>query len=205
LRRFFTQAIRNYRTTGAVAPSSRRLARAMAAGIPAEGRRRILEVGAGTGAFTREILGRLRGGDDLHIVELNGTFCEALEERHLGKFRLDNGDIDITLHNAAIEEADVDGPFDAIICGLPFNNFPPEMVEELFAVMLDLLRTGGEMAYFEYLGMRWLQAMFGSRSRRDTVQRRRSDIMNRLHAHEGRHDTVLINIPPARVVRLRGQ
>ena len=71
--------------------------------------------------------------------------------------------------------------------------------------MLDLLRTGGEMAYFEYLGMRWLQATFGSRLRRRTVQRRRSDISDRLRTHKGRHDTVLINIPPARVVRLRGQ
>ncbi|HIN83951.1 MAG TPA: hypothetical protein EYM90_03505, partial [Phycisphaerales bacterium] len=67
--RFFTQAFKNYRSTGALAPSSRFLARTIVQSIPEHSPKRMLEVGCGTGAFTKEILNTLRDGDSFHIVE----------------------------------------------------------------------------------------------------------------------------------------
>ena len=56
---FLTEAVRNFRHTGAVWPSSPILARAMTRSIAeVEGPRRILEVGPGTGPFTKAILRR---------------------------------------------------------------------------------------------------------------------------------------------------
>ena len=69
---FLGEAIKNYRQTGAVAPSSRRLAQSMVEHLDDHaGPRRILEVGSGTGAFTRHILGGMRDGDRLDAVEIS--------------------------------------------------------------------------------------------------------------------------------------
>src|SRR5437764_12747057 len=79
----------HFRTTGALMPSSRFLARALAAPLGhARPPGRILEVGPGTGSVTREILRRLIPGDQLDAVELNSRFIERLELcfRHDPKF-----------------------------------------------------------------------------------------------------------------------
>src|SRR3954468_8890690 len=76
---FWRESRRSFRNTGALLPSSRFLARALAA--PLSGPRppwRILEVGPGTGSVTREILRRLQPGDQLDAVELNSRFVQRL-------------------------------------------------------------------------------------------------------------------------------
>src|SRR5580704_18583363 len=78
LRQFRTQ----FQTTGAIAPSSRRLARAMTRHIASDrGPARILEVGPGTGAVTRRIVTLLKADDCLDMVELNQAFAGRLAQR----------------------------------------------------------------------------------------------------------------------------
>lgn len=163
----------------------------------------MLEVGCGTGAFTKEILQTLDSGDEFHIVELNADFCTAIDRSLLIPFRKEHPDIEIVLHHAPIEESGLEGKFDAIICGLPFNNFPVELVQQLFEVMFDFLKTGCELAYFEYLGMRGLKRVFGFPGVRRDAQLRTEDIDIRLSKQEGTQETVWLNIPSCRVVRLR--
>lgn len=172
--------------------------------ITASENKRILEVGCGTGAFTKEILKTLRAGDAFHLVELSKDFCAAIEEGLLKSFRKANPDIEVVLHNAPIEEANIDGEFDAIICGLPFNNFPVELVQHLFEVMFKLLRSGGELAYFEYLGLLKLKRIFGLPNIRRETKVRTNDIKTRYTKQKGSQETVWLNIPSCRVVRLRG-
>ena len=79
---FFRQFRTQFHTTGAIAPSSRRLARAMTRHIAGpRGPARILEVGPGTGAVTRRILRLLRTEDRLDLVELNESFADLLRQR----------------------------------------------------------------------------------------------------------------------------
>jgi phosphatidylethanolamine/phosphatidyl-N-methylethanolamine N-methyltransferase len=187
-----------------VAPSSRFLARTIVQSIPESANKRVLEVGCGTGAFTKEILKKLQDGDEFHVVELCPDFCEAVETTFLKQFREENPNIVVSLHNAPIEEANLDGKFDAIICGLPFNNFPLELVERLFSVMFGFLSQGAELAYFEYLGMRGLKRTFGFPSIRRETKQRSKDINNRFAQCSGSQQTVWRNIPSCRVVRLKG-
>ncbi len=201
--RFLLQALKGYRSTGAIAPSSRFLARAIVKSIPSVANKRVLEVGCGTGAFTKEILHTLQDGDELHIVELNAEFCAAIDQSLLIPFRKEHPDIEIVLHHAPIEEAGLEGQFDAIICGLPFNNFPVELVQHLFEVMFDFLKTGCELAYFEYFGMRGLKRVFGFPGVRRDTQIRTEDFDVRISKQEGTQETVWLNIPSCRVVRLR--
>ena len=172
--------------------------------IPDHANKRVLEVGCGTGAFTTEILKKLQDGDVFHIVELSSDFCSAVETNVLQQFRKDNPNIQIELHNAPIEEANLEGKFDAIICGLPFNNFPLELVNLLFAVMFGFLKEGCELAYFEYLGMLKIKRVFGfSTIRRETKQRAKDNDI-RFDKQSGSQETVWRNIPSCRVVRLKG-
>ncbi|MBC8203652.1 MAG: class I SAM-dependent methyltransferase [Planctomycetes bacterium] len=171
--------------------------------IPRKTPKRVLEVGCGTGAFTKEILTKLQDGDAFHIVELSSDFSEAVEATLLQPFREKNPKIEVVLHNAPIEEANLEGTFDAIVCGLPFNNFPLELVEHLFSVMFGFLKQGGELAYFEYLGMRKLKRVFGFPRIRQETKQRTADINNRFAQHSGSQATVWRNLPSCRVVRLR--
>ena len=201
--RFVREAFRDIRHTGSVWPSSPALAKAMTRGMMAmRGERRILEVGPGTGPFTERILKHLRKGDRFDIVEMNPTFCRDLERRLLKGFRHQRSDIDVVLHQAAIQDADLPGEYDLVVCGLPFNNFPPTLVRSIFRRMMRLLRDGGELAYFEYAGVRKIKApLVGERGRQrlkgiayvgESLRRR----------FDGRQELVLGNLPPALATRL---
>lgn len=201
---FVREAIRDFRHTGSVWPSSPHLARAMThamRSLPSP--RRILEVGPGTGPFTRLLLKHLRDGDQLDLVELNSAFCAELERRHLRPFRESHPNIAVRLHCARIEDAVLDGPYDSIICGLPFNNFPPKLVRSIFRRLLSLLRPGGELVYFEYAGVRVLKGTLASSKARHSLRRLEAVGRGLRRRHSGRRTLVLGNLPPAVSVRLR--
>src|SRR5438046_695234 len=79
----FLRAFRhNFHTTGAILPSSRFLARALASDLRGpRGPARVLEVGPGTGAVTREIVRLLGSEDRLDAVEINPQFVQHLRRR----------------------------------------------------------------------------------------------------------------------------
>ena len=131
--KFVREAFRDIKNTGSVWPSSPALANAMTKGLAARtGKRRVLEVGPGTGPFTKKLLKDLRAGDHLDVVEMNELFCDALEKKILGPFRRSHSKIHVELHQGRIEDAQLDGNYDLIVCGLPFNNFPPTLVRAIF-------------------------------------------------------------------------
>ncbi len=199
--RFTRSAIRNRYEIGAFCPSGPRLARHMTKWMQLESSdvsRRVLEVGAGTGPFTREILKNLRPGDRLDVVELQPNFCQFLEEQIVSPFRQTNPGITVEIHNCSILEAELHGPYDDIICGLPFNNFPVNNVDELFDCMLNQLKPSGHMVYFAYMGMAKLKLplLFVPRMRRSINARKKlmAEIHQRCHATKS---MVLRNVPPA--------
>lgn len=201
---FLGEAVRSYRTTGAIAPSSRSLARSMTSNLHAlEGPRRFLEVGSGTGAFTRHILGGMRDGDRLDAVELSENFAAELESGVLGPHRSAHPNQDVRVHQCPIEEAQLDGPYHAVVCGLPFNNFPLELTRRIFDIMLGSLAEGGWLTYFEYVGMRPLKAPFVGRDGRSGL-RAHGDFLSGLERdHNGRRSLITVNIPPAWSVHLQ--
>lgn len=167
-----------------------------------DGPRRLLEVGPGTGAFTKAVLKRLRPGDEFVVVELNQAFCRELDQKLLEPFRRANPDVRVSLHCAPIESAPIHGPFDFIVCGLPFNNFPPALVRQILRRLLSLLRSGGELAYFEYAGVRAMKGpLVGSKSRRE-LKRIGSYSKALRQRLGGRTEFVLGNFPPCLAVRL---
>ena len=202
--KFVREAFRDIKNTGSVWPSSPALAIAMTKGLAARmGKRRVLEVGPGTGPFTKKLLKDLRAGDHLDVVEMNELFCEALEKKILGPFRRSHSKIHVELHQGRIEDAQLDGNYDLIVCGLPFNNFPPTLVRAIFKDLMDLLVDGGELVYFEYAGVRVIKgSLVGSKGKKQLKEIRgiRRELFK---AHDGRQQLVMANLPPALAVRLR--
>lgn len=192
------------RHTGSVWPSSPALAKAMTRGLTdLRGARRVLEVGPGTGPFTEQILKNLRDGDHFDVVELNPVFCTELERRLLAPHRRRKPRTSVALHQAPIQEAPLEGPYDLIVCGLPFNNFPPALVRSIFRRMMALLRDGGELAYFEYAGVRTLKAPLVGAGGRRKLKGIAQVGQSLRRKHRGKRELVLGNLPPAFATHLR--
>lgn len=202
--RFLGEAIRSYRQTGAIAPSSRRLANSMTQWLAChESPRRILEVGSGTGAFTRRILAGMEDGDRLDAVEINEQFADKIELDLLGPYRLAHPRREVKVHCCPIEEAQLSGPYHMVVCGLPFNNFPLDLVQRIFSIMIDSMAPGGWLTYFEYLGMRPLKAPFIGRRGRSKLRAHGMYLKKLEQEHKGKRKLILPNLPPAWSVALQ--
>lgn len=202
---FLSQALRDFRHTGSVWPSSPLLAKTMTRSMARiDGPRRILEVGPGTGPFTKAILKKLRAGDQFDLVEINEKFCRKLERELLSKYRQRHPNVAVDLHCAPIEEARLNGPYDLIVCGLPFNNFPPKLMRQIFRRMFDLLKPDGELMYFEYVGVRAMKVPVLDDAGRSRLRRIDAIGKSLRRKHQGVQELVLGNFPPAMTYRLKG-
>jgi phospholipid N-methyltransferase len=198
---FLQGARRQFAQTGAIAPSSRFLARAITSAIePGNGPMDVLEAGAGTGALTAEILLRLPAGSRLDIYEVNPVFAKHLERTFVGK----QGEVTVTVNNRPIQDLAAGASYDLIISGLPLNNFEPRMVKEILSRLMEALRPGGVLSYFEYLLIRKMKSLAAVGPERRRLRRVGRVATRFLGRHEFRRNTVLLNIPPAVVHHLRG-
>ncbi|WP_407493439.1 class I SAM-dependent methyltransferase [Pseudooceanicola sp. MF1-13] len=80
---FLGEMIRHPGEVRAIAPSSARVARMMTAGVERV-TGPIVEIGPGTGSFTKAILDRGIAPERLILMELNPRFCDALSRRFPG-------------------------------------------------------------------------------------------------------------------------
>lgn len=197
---FVREALRRHDTTGAVWPSSASLARAITRFVrtrqePA----RILEVGPGTGVFTREIVRHMSPEDELVLVEVNPEFVRLLNEklRTDPVFRRRAECIRVVCDR--IEAVPLDGRFDYIVSGLPFNNFSPSLVRAIFRRLNRLARPGGILSFFEYLGLRKLRMTLGTPATRARLREVEAVIRVMERHHVLAHDIVWWNVPPALV------
>jgi phospholipid N-methyltransferase len=196
---FFSQFTENFTTTGAIAPSSPLLGRAMTQPLSQRSADpiQVLEVGAGTGAFTRQIAKHLRSGDSLEIYELNARFCSHLQESLPWEDFRSMG-IRCRLHNADVREVGQDLRYDYIVCGLPFNNFEPELVSEILAVLIDRLATKGVFSYFEYNLSHEFKSKFLKSRDRQRMLRVGRIVSSFIEQHQFGYRQVWLNLPPAR-------
>jgi len=220
-RLFFREFRRTFRTTGAVLPSGRRLASALARfvsrpdgagapgttgdgrGVPACGSRRILEVGPGTGAVTRQIVAAMGPDDRLDLVELNDRFVACLREQFQSDPALAAvADRSRVLH-CPVEQLPREGSYDAIVSGLPLNNFSVDEVRRIIEVLGQLAAAGGTLSFFEYIAIRRLKWMLGGRVERARL-RGIGQVLGELLSSRGFHrEPVWANVPPAWVHHVR--
>lgn len=203
--RFVREALSSFKQTGSIVPSSRALSRRITASINASpGPRRVLEVGAGTGSFSKAILAHLKPGDTFDAVEVNPAFCDHLLKEIIEPFQKANPEISIRVLNDLIQEADLSGEYDHIVCGLPFNNFPLHIVRLIFRVMFSHLAPNGHLSFFEYWGFRGGRYPVSGAATRRMLRNRIAHGTLFRRDHDGSRSIVWWNMPPAWVISLRG-
>lgn len=203
-RTFLSQFRERFESTGAIAPSSRFLARAMTGPLSRHaGPVRVLEVGPGTGAVTRRIVRLLGPEARFDLVELNEKFVALLERKFEEEPHFRNAADRSHIHRCPIQEFAADQPYDYIISGLPFNNFPPELVRDIFAIFFRLLAPGGVLSYFEYMYVRPLRRLVSGGDEKQRLCALDAIMQPYLSRHRIRRNWVFANLPPAWVQHLR--
>lgn len=204
---FLREFRKTYRSTGAILPSSNRLGNKLAhfvrEGLTPDKPRRILEVGPGTGAVTNCIAAAMGPEDRLDLVELNDRFVDRLKERLVSDAHLSSIANQVEIFHADLRELPEDREYDVIVSGLPLNNFPVDLVQELLAALQKFSAPGGTLSFFEYIAIRKVKAAVSSSAERNRLRQISDMLGSLLQSHEIRRDKVLTNVPPAWVHHLQ--
>jgi phospholipid N-methyltransferase len=140
----------------------------------------VVELGPGTGAFTRALLARGLGQADLTLVEFGTNFARLL------RFRFPGARV-LTMDAARVGHFELfeGSPVGAVVSGLPLLSMPPRKVMAILAGAFVHVRPGGAFYQFTY-------------GPTCPVPR---PILDRLGLKATRIGTVLLNLPPAAVYR----
>jgi phosphatidylethanolamine/phosphatidyl-N-methylethanolamine N-methyltransferase len=177
--RFFRSWIQNPLAIGAVAPSSRLLAKIMAVGLwPGA---RVLELGAGTGTLTQAILDSGVEPEHLQIVECNAEFAALLRRRFPRCSVIEADAMTVAKHVAGA------GAIDFVISGLPLVLFSAQQRRRLLTESFAVLAPHGVFRQFTYGG-------------RCPIDR---ELRDRLGLESQLIGFAPFNLPPAFVYRLK--
>lgn len=139
--------LRNPRTVGAVSASSRAMAQTMVAEIPTDRPVKVVELGPGTGSFTRAIVERIAPGSRFLALDIEPTFVERVRRRWPS--------VECVLASAENLERLVKerhlAPVDHIVSGLPFASLPVEVSRAILDGIEHTLRPGGTFTTFQYV------------------------------------------------------
>lgn len=186
-----------FRMIGAFAPSSQRLADAMTRYVTILDGKRILEVGAGSGAITKALIKKMNDRQNSDVVEIFPRLAALLKMR-FGDQKAVNifgGDI---LHFEATSNT-----YDMIICSLPFNAFAPETTQAILSRLVDLAKDGAVMSFFEYRILQGAAKLLLPKRKREQFLKSH-DLIERLNEQfKFDQEIVNMNIPPAVVHYLR--
>nr|WP_209740595.1 methyltransferase domain-containing protein [Aureimonas populi] len=178
---FFKAWLRNPLRVAAVAPSGRALANLITSEISHE-IGPVIELGPGTGAFTRALIARGVRQEDLTLVEFGSEFAATLHSQYpeadticmdaarLRKLNLFNG-----------------RPAGAVVSGLPLLSIPQRKVHAILSGAFRQMRPDGAFYQFTY-------------GPRCPVPVR---LLDHLGLEAERIGGTVANIPPAAVYRLR--
>jgi len=179
---------------------------------------RILEVGAGTGPFTRRIVKKMGNEDSLVVCEINPRFMEQVKssvqrlsvyESHADRISFFLGPIQ-KLAEECLSDQSFAG-FDLIVSSLPFTNFPAELVNEILSIYEKLLAPQGSVTFVEYIALRKISVLFKSEN-----EKKRLLEVDRIvtewcsgHSHHGTvrkevsKEVTFLNIPPATTIQIQ--
>jgi phosphatidylethanolamine/phosphatidyl-N-methylethanolamine N-methyltransferase len=145
---FLREWLANPLRTGAVAPSSPKLAAAMAEWLPEDPESFVLELGPGTGAVTEALIKYGLREDRLVAIEHNPNMARLLRKRFPNASIItgDAWQLDQLLqsHSTPIQFVG------AVISSLPLLNFPPAQAEALAKKIQSVLKPTGNWVQYSY-------------------------------------------------------
>ena len=178
---FFRQWLKNPIKMASVTPSGPQLARMMMDELPRDARR-VIELGGGTGVFTRALLKHGIAADDLLVLEINSALHEHLRRLFPGTHAV-QGDARELARLADASGYFRHGPADAVISGLGMLSMPRQLQHDIVAAAFSCMRPDGHFIQFTY----------GPAN--PIVQ----DVLDALRLDTRRGKTAWKNLPPATV------
>jgi len=174
---FLGQMMRRPTQVVAIAPSSAAVARRMTDGLERV-KGPIVEIGPGTGSFTRAILDRGIAPERLTLMEMNPVFCETLRQKFPG----------VTVLNRPAQEIEHIGltGIGAVISGVPVLA-RPQIQRNVVGRALRVMAHDGEFVQITYSPGAPIP----------------SEMQAELGVSVEKRATVWANLPPARVFVFR--
>jgi len=139
--------IKNIKTTGTIAPSSRVLIEDLLRPIDFESARCIVELGPGNGCVTAALLERMHPECQLICLELNDEFAAQLG--NIGDPRLHVYNACATSIRKILDENKLD-LVDHVVSSLPLSIIDDATVNQILATVRANLRPGGGFQQFQY-------------------------------------------------------
>lgn len=169
-------------STGAVMPSSRVLARAMARYVDPQSSGPVIELGPGTGPVTEALVRHGVDPSRLVLVEFNPDFCRLLRTRYPAATVV-QGD---AYRLRRLLGSYVDEPAAAVVSGLPLVTKPLRTRLRLISDAMTLLAAGAPFVQFTYAMLPPIpKELSGARAESSEL--------------------IWMNLPPARVWVYRGR
>jgi phospholipid N-methyltransferase len=143
--RFLRAFAANPRQVGAILPTSRYAVRDMLDLGDVPGAGLVVELGAGTGVQTGEILARMGPDARLVALEIDPALAELLEER------FDDPRLQVVCGSAEHLEKHLDGErADVLVCALPFTSLEPGLRRRILDSLPLALAPGGTALVIQY-------------------------------------------------------
>ncbi|MCP4177053.1 MAG: ribosomal RNA adenine dimethylase domain-containing protein [bacterium] len=167
-------------------PSSPYLSDKITSDIGVETADSVVELGPGTGVFTKVVLEKKKADSKFIVVELNKTLFDIVKSKFPGLTIYNDSAANL---NSLIKKENVDS-VDIVLCGLPWASFPAALQISILEAVHTSLKDGGIFTTFAYLqgailptGIRFRKLLSSYFSKVETTK------------------TVWRNIPPAFVYR----
>ncbi len=145
----FCRFLRHPWQVGAICASSEVLGRKITENAGIESAPLVVELGPGTGVFTREVLKKRQGlkNGRFLVLELDGKLCGDLRKKFPGLELYHENALRLP---ALLKERNL-APADVIIAGLPWAIFPENLQLELLESIRESLAPGGYFLTFAYI------------------------------------------------------
>jgi phospholipid N-methyltransferase len=144
-RRFLRSFLAHPRRVGAVLPTSRRAVRDMLDMASFAGVDHVVELGAGTGVYTREIVARLPGGAQLLAFEVDPRLASKLAAE------IDDPRVQVLAESAErLHEHLAGARAEVIVSGLPFTSLPGEVRQRILDEAARALAPEGTLLVLQY-------------------------------------------------------
>ncbi len=194
---FALEIVKKPGEVGAIAPSSKHLGKVISQNVQSNSNPlNVIEVGPGTGAFTKIIADKLKKEDRLDVIEYNPEFVKVLKE----KFKSYSN---VFIHCESITDWKPDYKYDYMVSSLPFNVFEIDFVQKILSHYEDIMKPDGIISYFEYMLFPKIKKRMLSQDKKDNfikLHKVLSDFRGKYQINKKR---VFRNFPPANVYNLR--
>jgi phospholipid N-methyltransferase len=141
---FLREAMKSFRSTGAIASSSPALVNRLIRPIPTGANVRIIELGPGDGCVTNALLKKLGPNAEVHAFEINEVFVKKIQGIKESRLRV------LPVGAECINEYFSPESIDFVVSSLPLSMIPQEVKEQILRQSKVVLRPKGQFLQYQY-------------------------------------------------------